>query len=184
MRAVGECDTQLAPCPCYWMLQDDRKVHAQTHAGKWMNEQTSCKNIHKQTEDRQFTANASLDYRKLIFLCAHMFKRLQHCIIPVKRWDLIEFNSATSVRSSSSWLFSFQSATHTHYHTHTHNYREPISDVKPSFSWWQDEMTNGCCRFACVSLQRVLFCIQTRSWDWTLKNFCSFNNCMIHLKVT
>lgn len=156
-------------------------VQAQTHAGKWINEQTSSKNIHKQTEDRQFTADASLDYRKLIFLCAHMFKHLQHCIIPIKRWDLIEFNSATSARSSSSWLFSFQSATHTHYRTHTTTESLLVMLSLPSrdgrMRWLMAAVDLH------VSLQRVLFRIQTRSWDWTLKNVCSSNNCMIHLKV-
>lgn len=57
-------------------------------------------------------------------------------------------------------------------HTHTHhNYRGPISDVKPSFSWWQDETTNGCRWLAGVGLpsERCL-CRRLCSWDRTQKN--------------
>lgn len=135
-----------------------------THTGKW---------VYAKKEDKQGTKKeADSPYRQLISSCARTFRLATPQNSTRSNW--VPGNSATSVGSSSSWLRRFQSATRTRWQTHTHthhNYRGPISDVKPSFSWWQDETTNGCRWLAGVGLpsERCL-CRRLCSWDRTQKN--------------
>lgn len=125
-----------------------------THTGKW---------VYAKKEDKQGTKKeADSPYRQLISSCARTFRLATPQNSTRSNW--VPGNSATSVGSSSSWLRRFQSATHTRWQTHTHthhNYRGPISDVKPSFSWWQDETTNGCRWLACVGLPLWALPLQT-----------------------
>lgn len=83
------------------------------------------------------------------------------------RRDLIEFLAIQQHLSAPPHLDSaafnqphVRAGKHTHTHTH-HNYRGPISDVKPSFSWWQDETTNGCRWLAGVGLPLWALPLQT-----------------------
>ena len=122
----------------------------------------------KKKKEKQGTQKeADLPYRQLISLCAHTFRLATPQNSTRSNW--VPGNSATSVGSSSSWPTAFnQPHVRAGKHTHTHhNYRGPISDVKPSFSWWQDETTNGCRWLASVGLpsERRLC-----SWDRTHKN--------------
>lgn len=170
MLAVGECNTQLQHLTPA-IRRSRRKVEC-TDRQTWA---TALKN----KQDKKIKADTHMHFPIHQTSCVEKLQFVERC-------DWVLGSSRTSVHYPLNLALQHP-ISHTHAHTH-HKYREPISNVKPSFHdvRMKEFFTNDCCRFACLPPSEYWFACGSaaepwRPWTYNFYTVLHFN-CMIILK--